>query len=270
MIINTNKHIKNIFDSYLKLNIIDRFIFGSSIDWIKLKQFFINLNSSINQYQNEFFRRPKDWTLLPDQILNHNAISYYTHIFNIDNLTNTYEPKSIPISNTNNTEEYSNKKIKRLTRKYLQGFIWLERYYLEHNFNYKLFYYKYDIAPTIKQLITTIEQIIHNQKSILDKILSNLEKTIPIRYFTPQTQLIYISATNISDIIDKKYLTSQLQQIINSYDKKFNRELNLNTQSDRINLFDYLDCTNAIFLSKCHIKKTKNISPKIILDYLYK
>ena len=264
--INTNKHIKNIFDSYLKLNINDRFIFGSNIDWIKLKEFFINLNSSIDNYQNEFYRRTKDWTLLPDQILNHNAIPYYTHIFNIDNLSNTYKPTS---TTTANIKEYSVRLIERLTRKYLQGFIWLERYYLEHNFNYKLFYYKYDIAPTIKQLISTIDQMI-NHNLILDKILLNLEKTIPNKYFTPQTQLIYISAIDISDIIDSKYLTPQFKSIINSYNEKFNENFNLNQINNRINLFDYLDCTNAIFLSKCNIRKTNKISPNKILDYLFK
>jgi len=259
--INTNKHIKNIFDSYIKLNIVDTFIFKSNIDWKLLKEFFINLNSSINQYHNEFYRRTKDWTISPDQILNNNAISYYTHIFNIENLTNIYEP-ALP---TNNKSEYSNKIIERLTRKYLQGFIWLEKYYLEHNFDYKLFYYKYDIAPTINQLISTIDKILKSQL-ILNKILLNLEKTIPKKYFTPQIQLIYISANNISNIIDNKYLTKELESIINSYDKKFNKELNLVIDNYKINLFDYLDCSNAIFLSKCHIKKDESINK--ILDYL--
>jgi 5'-3' exonuclease len=263
--INTNKHIKNIFNSYIKLNIIDTPIFSSNINWIKLKEFFINLNLSINGDHNEFFRKSKNWILLPDQILNHNAIPYYTHIFNIDNLCNTYEPKSV----SSIKKEYSNKIINRLTRKYLQGFIWLERYYLEHNFDYKLFYYKFDIAPTINQLISAITQIINNNL-ILDKILLNLEKTIPIRYFTPETQLIYISASDITDIIDKKYLTSKLQIIINSYDEKFNSSLELNIDNNRINIFDYLDCTNAIFLSKCHIKQMNKMSPNRILDYFYK
>jgi len=267
-IIETNKHIKNILDSYLKLNISDRFIFGSNIDWVLLKDFFINLNKSIENNQTEFHRRKKDWSLLPDQILNHNAIPYYTHIFNIDNLTNTYEP---PTQTNININKYSNKLSERITRKYLQGFIWLEKYYLEHNFNYKLFYYKYDTAPTIKQLIITINKIIQNQNQnmILDKILSNLEKTIPNKYFTPQTQLIYISPTDVSDIIDKKFLTSKFSTIIKSYNEKFNQEPNLNITNNRINLFEYLDCSNAIFLSKCHITKINRISPNKILNYLY-
>jgi hypothetical protein len=107
---------------------------------------------------------------------------------------------------------------------------------------------------------------------IIDKILSNLAKTIPTKYFTPQTQLIYISATNISNIIDKKYLSPELKSKITSYNDKFNQELNLNINqlTNKLNLFDYLDCSNAIFLSKCHIKKTNNISLNKLLEYLTK
>ena len=260
--INTNRHIKNIFDSYIRLNINDRFIFDLDIDWCKLRDFFINLNKTINPIKNEFYRRSKNWSLLPDQVLNQNAISYYMHIFNIDNLSNTYEPGSATII------DYSNILIERISRKYLQGIIWLRKYYLEHNFNYKLFYYRYDIAPTLKQLIKTINQIINNNK-LLEKILLNLEKTIPKQYFTPQTQLIYITSIDVLDIIDDKYLTEQFKSKIITYNDKYNKELNINIINDRINIFDYLDCTNAIFLSKCNIKKTIKINPQQIINYFY-
>ena len=259
--INTNKHIKNIFDSYIRLNIIDKFIFESEIDWILLKRFFTHIESNIHKNQNEFYRRSKNWVIQPDQIINKNAIPYYIHIFNIDNLTNTYEP----VSSTIIKKEYSEKLTERITRKYLQGFIWLSKYYLEHNFDYKLFYYKYDIAPTINQLILTIDKIINNQ-SINSKILLNLEKTIPHKYFSPATQLIYISASNISNIIDNKLLTTKLQGIINSYNKTFNQEPNLIIENNKINIFDYINCTDAIYLSKCNLNNKQSL--KKILNLL--
>ena len=259
--INTQKHITNIFKAYMKLNINDKFIFESTINWDLLLRFLTNLNSSINTYTDYFYRRKLDWKLEPDQIINVNAIPYFTHKFNIEHMTNTYEPQQ----QSNNTD--TDAIVIKYCRKYIQGFIWLSKYYLQHNFNYKLFYYKYDIAPTLQQLITTIKQIIQSDK-LLNTINNNLEKSIPDRYFTPITQLIYISPTDITDIIDKKYLDIRCQQQINTYDKIFNKKLNLEIKSSLINIYDYLDCSNAVFLNRCHIKYIKKVSGKKVLKLI--
>ena len=250
--INTNKHIKNILDSYLKLNINDTFIFEKEINWKLLKQFLINLKNNIHNFNNDFYRRPKNWTLLPDQIVNQNAIPYLTHYFNIENLTNIYEPKDIQQIYTYN--------IKYLCKKYLKGIKWLSLYYLEHNFDYKLFYYKYEIAPTIHQLIEYITKIINKN------MIFKLEKLIPTKYFNPAIQLIYISPNNVSDIIDNKLLSNN-QKLIDEYNETFNNDINININNNIINLFEYIDCNNALYLSKCHLKNSQN---KIILKYLIK
>jgi 5'-3' exonuclease len=258
--INTQKHITNIFKAYIKLNINDKFIFGSTINWDLLNRFLTNLDLSINKFTDNFYRRKSEWTLEPDQIINVNAIPYFTHKFNIEHMANTYEP---PI----NTSTKTNTNINRYCRKYIQGFIWLSKYYLQHNFDYKLFYYKYDIAPTLQQLIMTIQQIIKSNR-LSDKINFNLEKSIPNIYFTPETQLIYISPTNITDIIDKKYLNMRCQQQIKMYDTKFNKNLNLEINSGLINIYNFLDCSNAVFLNRCHIKYIKKVSGKKVLKFI--
>ena len=260
-IINTNRHIKFIFDAYLRLQIDNDFIFDDEINWKHLKNFLTNLKSLIGNQQNEFYRRNKDWTLEPDQIINSNSLEYLKHIFNLREMTNQYLPTTNHIKKI-----YPTHIQKRLVRKYIQGFIWLNKYYLKHNFNYKLFYYKYDIAPTLEQLIDCINDIIANNK-ILDKILFNLEKTIPTMYFTPYTQLIYISPINITDIIDKKLLNNNLIELINTYDNKYNIELNITSLNNIINIYDFLDCSKAIYLNKCHIKG-KKIKISTILQLL--
>ena len=266
--INTQKHIKNIFNSYTSLNIQDKFIFESDINWNLLLQFLQNLNLYINKYPaNNFYKRKLEWKIEPDQIININAIPYFTHKFNIEHMANTYEP-SIN-TNSSSTSINNSDTIERSTRKYIQGYIWLAKYYLQHNFDYKLFYYKYDIAPTFNQLITTVEQIIKYEK-IKSKIYLNLEKSIPTIYFTPDTQLIYISSSNVTDIIDKNYLNNKYQKISDTFNDLFNKELDLQVKSDLINIYDYLDCSNAIFLNKCHIKYIKKISGRKALKYLSK
>lgn len=242
-LINTNKHIQNIFNAYIKLEISDKFIFEIEINWDLFKQFLINLKHSIN-YKNDFYRRSKDWTLQPDQIVNQNALPYLIHYFNIENITNIYEPKdTIPINNYD---------INKLCKKYIKGIKWLSVYYLEHNFDYKLFYYKYELAPTIDQLIT------HIHKNMIIK----LDKLIPSKYFTPAIQLIYISPNDVSDIIDNKLLLSN-KKLIDYYNETFNKELNIEINNNKINLYDFIDCNNAPYISKCHLK---NINNKLVLN----
>ena len=86
-------------------------------------------------------------------------------------------------------------------------------------------------------------------------------------YFTPYTQLIYISPINITDIIDKKLLNNNLIELINTYDNKYNIELNITSLNNIINIYDFLDCSKAIYLNKCHIKG-KKIKISTILQLL--
>jgi 5'-3' exonuclease len=289
-IINTNKHIRQIFDAYLKLNQNIKtnsndymFIFSQidkstntyshKINWQNLKHFFINLHNQLKSYDNSFSKHKmsKEWTIKPDQIINSNAISYYQHIFNIENLANIYDP-SIQ-HNSLNTDDNSLNPIlsNRICLKYLQGFIWLSNYYLDHNFDYKLFHYKYNSAPTIKELIKTIDHIIKDEnKYIQNKIMPNLNKTIisESKYFQPITQLIYISPINISDIADKKLLTKSIEKIATKWDLKYNMDIQLNITNNKINLYDYLDCSHAMFISKCELNYLPKLSGRFILKKL--
>ena len=302
-IINTNKNIRQIFDAYLKLNQNFKpgsddfkFIFSQrtkyesdkvdsgsesdtesgskyniqhNINWLNLKNFFTNLDNLLKSFNNHKFNKySKEWTIKPDQIVNSNAIPYYQHIFNIENLANTYDPEIH--TNSNPDLEISPKLINRICLKYLQGFIWLSKYYLDHNFNYKLFNYKYSKSPTISQLIKTIDNIIASEH-IFQKIILNLNKTIisESEYFKPITQLIYITPINISIFADKKLFTKYVSQIATKWDIDYNTEIDLKITADnKINIYDYLDCTNAMFISKCELINAPKLSVRSILNKL--
>ena len=290
-IINTNKHIRQIFDAYFKLNQNIKtnsdnytFIFSQinkstneyhhEINWLSLKNFFINLHNQLKSYDNSFAKNrfPKEWTIKPDQIINSNAISYYQHIYNIENLANIYDPSiQHNVSNTDvsNTDVSNTDLNNRICLKYLQGYIWLSKYYLDHIFDYKLFHYKYEISPTIPQLIKTIDRIIGSDK-LFNKIISNLNKTIisESKYFKPITQLIYISPINISNIADKGLLTKTIEKISTDWDINYNTEIDLRMIDNKINLYDYLDCQNAMFISKCELKYLPKLSGRFILKKL--
>lgn len=246
-IINTNRHIENIFDAYLKIHSNQiNLIFDNKIEWNNLKQFFIHLRKIIKPINN--FKNNKEWKTQPDQIINSNAIDYYKHLFYLESLSNIYDPPK------NRLEHYDFKKI---TKKYLLGFVWLRDYYLDHNIEYKFFYYKYDIAPKLNQLIDNINH------------LSNLSRYKKDIYFNPTQQLIYISPTDITNIIDKKLLTSNIIKIIDRYNKKFNKEIDIEITDGKLNIFNYLECFGAFYLSKCELKNGKKYyGYKILKKYL--
>lgn len=246
-IINTNRHIENIFDAYLKIHTNEiNLIFDNKINWNNLKQFFIILRKIIKPINN--FKSNKEWKTQPDQIINSNAIDYYKHLFYLESLGNIYNPPK------NKLENYNSKKI---TKKYLLGFLWLRDYYLDHNVEYKFFYYKYNIAPKLDQIIDNINHIYN---------LSRYKKDI---YFNPTQQLIYISPTDITDIIDKNLLTLDIKKIIDRYNKKFNRDIDIEMINGKVNIFNYLDCFGAFYLSKCELKNGKKYyGYKILKKYL--
>lgn len=164
-IVNTNKDIQHIIDAYSKLNDnAQNFIFIKDdnqkykIRWLLLKQFFMILDRKLERIENKNYRRNKEWKLEPNQIVNSNAIPYYIHLFNIENLTNIYDPNSISNLKYNTITEKIN--IKKIYRRYLDGWAWLAEYYLNHNLEYKLFSYNYESKDVlnIKDLIYHISK----------------------------------------------------------------------------------------------------------------
>ena len=259
-IVNTNKDIQHIIEAYSKLNEnATNFIFVKDenqkykIRWSMLKQFFINLNRKLQKIPNNSYKRNREWKLEPNQIVNSNAIPYYIHLFNIENLTNIYDPNSINNLKYNTTTEKIN--IKKLYRRYLDGWLWLVEYYLNHNTDYKLFSYSYESRDilNIKDLIYHIGKYEKKDRSEQFKRM----KISDTHYFTPAYQLAYISPTNVLDIIDPNYLDKKTEKKLSLFDQTYNTEIDLKIVDSQINLFDYLNCVDVPYLSKCAIKKDK-------------
>jgi len=99
-------------------------------------------------------------------------------------------------------------------------------------------------------------------------LYSNLEKSLSNSYFNRSEQLIFISPFNIIDIVDQQLLSPHLKKIANKYDEAFNKEILIEISDYKVNLFDYLNCSNADYLSKCKIKNELNKSGQQILKYL--
>lgn len=284
-IINTSRHIKKILDVYIKVNYDgNRYIFSELdknakkyvINWTIFKHFLTLLNNFIKSDDTQGQGpKNKEWKLEPNQIINSNAIPFYQHFFNIDNITNIYDPsinihadgiyaraaqKSSLLQIQKAVFQKNNTLINKASRKYIQGFIWLTEYYLNHNQDYKFFYYKYEVSPSIQQLIYNINLIINNK--ILDKIYSNLDKTKSDVYFKPEQQLIYITPYDVSNIIDKKYINKKMQKIITEYNQNYNEQINISMRNNIVNIYDYLKCEDAMYISKCKLHNIKHIKPK--------
>lgn len=272
-IVNTNKDIQHIIDAYSKLNDnAQNFIFIKDdnqkykIRWLLLKQFFMILDRKLERIENKNYRRNKEWKLEPNQIVNSNAIPYYIHLFNIENLTNIYDPNSISNLKYNTITEKIN--IKKIYRRYLDGWAWLAEYYLNHNLEYKLFSYNYESKDVlnIKDLIYHISKYEKKDRSEQFKKMKITDE----QYFTPVYQLAYISPINILDIVDSKYLDKNrvIRKKLLLYDQTYNSEIDLKVVNSQINLFDYLNCVDVPYLSKCAIKKNK-IRVTSILKFFY-
>lgn len=217
-IINTNRHITIILDCYKKLNAN---IFSNIVNWRLLKEFFILLNNILKNEKEKKIFRNKEWKLEKNQLINSNAINYYKQLFYIEYLTNLYNPNNYK---NQNIEIINNKK---MTSKYLLGYLWLFEYYINNELKYNYYYYNYDDSPTLDNIINYLNTI--DNKDLykrLDKYIIENNK-----YFIPKLQLKFITPKKI--------------------------KLNLFIKNNKINIFDYLDCKNAMYLSKCNIKKIK-------------
>jgi hypothetical protein len=140
--------------------------------------------------------------------------------------------------------------------------IFIKKYYLDHNISYKLYKYTYNYVPTIGDIIKTIDQIIF-AKTTINKIINNLNKTVidlENIYIKPEQQLALISPYDITNIIDKSYLKSdKFIKWLNLHNENI-KKIDLKFNNGKINIYDYIDCNGAFYLSKCSIIKQSSLN----------
>ena len=213
--INTNKHIVYILDCYKQIN---SNIFTDNIRWDILKEFFILLKDKIKNKEYKIYRN-KEWSVDDKQFINTNAINYFKQLFELEYLTNRYNPDYIKYTLNKPTN------IDKMLIKYFSGYLWLFNYYINHDLKYNYFYYKYHYSPNIDDIIKYINKIDNNM------LYKSLNKNCIIddsKYFNPKLQLLFITPKKI--------------------------KLKLKINKNKINIFDYLDCKKCMFISKCFLK----------------
>jgi 5'-3' exonuclease len=257
-IINTNKHINKILDSYIKVFKKNNYIFGKNINWKLLLEFFINLNIVLKNEKQDKIYRNKKWKLESDQYINANAIKFYEHLFSLEYLSGIYNP-DINSSNITNILVKENK----YTLKYLLGFIWLNDYYLNHNTDYKLYIYNYDFVPSLENIIENIKNIMNKDiKEKLQKYYISDKK-----YFIPLTQLLYITPNNILSIVEKSLI--KYKKLIIKYNELYNKHNNIvKLKNSKVNINNILDCKNVMYVNRCFIKNEEKINIKKLLKFL--
>jgi 5'-3' exoribonuclease 2 len=142
---------------------------------------------------------------------------------------------------------FKNVNKKDIINSYLEGLNWVLNYYFNFIVN-KTWYYKYSKSPLIYDIIDNYNYKILQQVKI-DKYKLN--------FFTPLEQLIFISPIDLNkDIylqlsIDDKYINNIVKFINENPEYFFNLTEIINNIIN--NKDKNIDCSNSIFLNKCHL-----------------
>lgn len=247
---NSPEQIKQVLASYEKIATIlpDRHVIRfkpvKTIDWEFLALLMKECSSISDGLNKDFKKRPPMINDLPAA-----EVRLRLHMFNIEHLQRQYkfEPKaSSPMG---------------LVSDYCEGLWWVVSYYIFNDVkDYPAWYYPHHhIAPSISVLADYILE--HKPKMPdFDKSVRNSvqEKGKITEYFTPLSQLVYISPNDVRGIIDVDKLTHHQLATIGSYGAKYNihwnKILKYNASTDTFNIKELLDCHRARFLSGCSVR----------------
>jgi 5'-3' exonuclease len=240
------------------------------IDYYRKYRDFPRLNINLNTWSHSISDHKHD-KIIKKKKLN----EYQKEIYKFDNMLDKYYIKfnAQPLCLTKNKiekfyEDYFGiilldnkgnltKEAMQVMHEYLEGMLWVFKYYFNDTAYISLWYYEHERAPLMNHFMIFLDSI--NQK-YLDNVYKNLSKYRVENldsYFNPLEQLIYVSPLT-NDFIKllprnyRKYLTSEN---INPFLKNFfpdivditNRLWNENISKD-------IDCHSIFFLNKCMVK----------------
>jgi hypothetical protein len=220
--INVVKHLPKILEEYKKMNL--RIINNNQVNFKNLQLFFKNIKKFEQQYTPTKNRFDDLY-----ETVNHKSFNYYNEKNDIEKLSRKYQPIYI--------EE--NQEVPALD--YYLAMKWKYNYYFlddESNNNY---FYKYDNAPTIDQLIEFKD---------FDKIQLNYKTTD----IMPIDQLCFISPIDVSEYVKDQKLNKEIANKLYKLMKIKLPEIKLKGNDKIINIEDIFECKNARYLNKCDLK----------------
>jgi len=220
--INVVKHLPKILEEYKKMNL--RIINNNQVNFKNLQLFF----KSIKKFEQQFTPTKNRFDDLYETV-NHKSFNYYNEKNDIEKLSRKYQPLYI--------EE--NQEVPALD--YYLAMKWKYNYYFlddESNNNY---FYKYDNAPTIDQLIEFKD---------FDKIQLNYKTTD----IMPIDQLCFISPIDVSEYVKDQKLNKEIANKLYKLMKIKLPEIQLKGNDKIINIEDIFECKNARYLNKCDLK----------------
>jgi len=218
--INVTKHLSKILDEYKRMNI--KIISENRVNFKNLQLFFNNIKKFEHQFtpsKNRF-----DNMIKP---INYKSFNYYNEKNDIEKLSRNYEPK------------YIGKDAIIDPLDYFKAMLWKYNYYFlddESNNNY---FYKYDDAPSIDQLVEFKD---------FDKIQLDYKTT----HIMPIDQLCFISPIDVSEYVSKQKINKLIANKLYKLMKINLPEIEL--KDNLININEIFECTNARYLNKCDLK----------------
>ena len=220
--INVVKHLQKILEEYKKMNL--RIINNNQVNFKNLQLFF----KGIKKFEQQFIPTKNRFDDLYETV-NHKSFNFYNEKNDIEKLSRKYQP----IFNEENVD------VPALD--YYLAMKWKYNYYFLDDESNNDYYYKYDNAPTIDQLI---------EFNDFDKIKVDYKTT----NILPIDQLCFISPIDVSEYVKDQKLNKLIANKLYKLMKINLPEIELKGNDKLINIEDIFECKNARYLNKCDLK----------------
>jgi len=220
--INVVKHLPKIIEDYKKLNI--KIINDNKVNFKNLQLFF----KSIKKFETQFKPSRNRFDDFYGTV-NHKSFNYYNEINDVEKLTRNYTP----------SYDEGHSKVPALD--YYKAMAWKYNYYFLDDNSNNDYYYKYDHAPNIDDLI---------EFNDFDKIQLNYKTTD----IMPIDQLCFISPINVASYVEKQKLNKLLADKLFKLMKIQLPEIKIVGDKKMINIDELFECQNARYLNKCDMK----------------
>jgi len=220
--INVVKHLSKILEEYKRMNV--RIIQDNRVNFKNLQLFFKN----IKKYEFQFTPSKNRFTDFYGTV-NRNSFNYYNEKNDIEKLSRKYEPL------------YTEEHIDVDPLDYYQAMLWKYNYYFLDDETNNDFYYKYDNAPTIDQLIEFTD-------------FSKVKLDYKTTHIMPIDQLCFISPIDVSEYVKNQKLNKEIAHNLYKLMKIKLPDVLLKDKDNIINVEDIFECKNARYLNKCDLK----------------